>query len=97
VKLNGCVCVCTCGVGVLSNSKISIAGPVFAFGALTNGAVCLTGSGSFLSPGLLNLLAIFSKGFFVSTTMSGFLSSFFYSVVDLSFLASLYLSNVDLL
>lgn len=82
---------------MLSNSKISIAGPVFAFGALTDGAVCLTGSGSFLSPGLLNLLAIFSKGFFVSTTMSGFLSSFFYSVVDLSFLASLYLSNVDLL
>jgi hypothetical protein len=80
---------------------MSMAGPVFVLGALidvfTWGAVCLTGSGSFLSPGLLNLLAIFSNGFFVSTTISGFLSSFFYSVVDLSFLASLYLSNVDLL
>lgn len=86
---------------MLSNPKMSIGSPVLVLGALTDvltcGAVCLTGSGSFLSPGLLNLLAIFSKGFFVSTTISGFLSSFFYSVVDLSFLASLYLSSVDLL
>ncbi len=54
---------------MLSNSNISIAGPVFVFGALieelTCGAVSLAGSGSFLSPGLLSLLAIFSKGFFV--------------------------------
>lgn len=40
------------------------------------GVVVMVGSWGFLSPGFPNFLAILSKGFLVSTTISGFFSSF---------------------
>ena len=65
---------------------------------LTVGAT--EGSGSFRSPGFINLPAFFSKGFLFSAAISGyFFSSFWVEVLppvtDLSFLFSLYLSIVD--
>jgi hypothetical protein len=68
---------------------------VVATGWLTETGVYLT-STSFLYPGLDSLLAIFSKGFLVSTLIYGCLSSLLLSL-GLSFFASLYLSRVDLL
>lgn len=58
---------------------------------------------SFFSPGLDNLLAIFSKGFLASTSIVGVFFFYYFLdyvvdvVVGLSFLGSLYLSRVDLL
>ena len=65
------------------------------------GSSAATTTTSFFSPGFDSLEALFSKGFFVYTTISGFFSYFLLVVslpeTDLSFLASLYLSSVDLL
>jgi glycerol uptake facilitator-like aquaporin len=97
------------GVGAGAGSLPKISKISLLLGLLTDWVAVVVGAvtvgltysktSTFLSPGLDNLLATFSKGFLVSTTISGFFSSFLLSfVVLLSVLeASLYLSRVDLL